>query len=449
MNVESRQVGSALCLLLALVCVCAAPGAASADAAATVEEPLKNIEVGERATLTLGGELRARFESWSDFAFAPDRDRDESFVLLRGLLYADLRLNDSVRVFVEGKSAGASDRGLPGGRRAVDVDRLDLQQGYLEITRPTDGGRTRLLLGRQELAFGKQRLVSNLPWANSQRAWDTARVVVERGDWRYDAFFGRLAVSDKYELNDWQGGHSLWGLYGSGAVGAAEDDLELYYVGFDGDDPVVVNGTAGEDRRHTVGARFSGTRGRDDFDLEGAYQFGDLGDADVSAWFLAVDLARSWKEAPYSPRLFLRFDYASGDDRFGDDEVGTFNQLYPLGHAYFGYMDFVGRQNVIDLHPGVRIQPTGRLSLRSELHLFRRASDADGLYNAGGGLLRAVGGADATEIGQELDVVATYQLNAQTALELGLSRFIAGDFLEQTGSAEDVDWLYAQLLITF
>lgn len=447
MNIGIHRVGSALVLLLALLC--ATPGAASADEAGLEPGALKDVTVGDGATLTLGGEVRTRFESWSNFAFSSARGRDDDFVLLRGLLYADLRLNDTVRVFVEGKSAGAGERGLPGGRRTVDVDRLDLQQAYVELTRPLADGEVRFLVGRQGLAFGKQRLVSPLPWANSLRAWDSARAVVERGGWRWDAFFGRLAVTDRYEFNDWQDGHSLWGLYASGEIGAAGDALDVYYVGFDGDNPVVINGTAGEDRRHTVGARYAGTRGANGFELEGGHQFGDVGEADVSAWFLAVDLSRTLTTEGWSPQLQLRFDYASGDDRFGDDEVGTFSQLYPLGHAYFGYMDFVGRQNVIDLHPGIRVQPAPRLSLRSELHFFRRASDADGLYNAGGGLLRGGGLTDAAEIGQELDVVATWKLNSLTNVELGVSRFFAGDFLEQSGPAEDVDWVYLQMLMTF
>lgn len=448
MNVGIRGPGSVLILLLALLCL--TPGAATADEAGLDEGALKGITLGDGgATLSLGGEVRTRFESWWNFAFSPARDRDENFVLLRGLLYADLRVNDRVRVFVEGKSVGASDRGLPGGRRTVDVDRLDVQQGYLEIARPTSDGRVLFLLGRQELAFGKQRLISNLPWANSQRAWDTARVVVERGAWRYDAFFGRLAVSRKYDFNDWQHGHSLWGLYGSGEVGAAEDALDVYYVGFAGDDPVVVNGSAGDDRRHTVGARYAGTRGSNDFETEGGYQFGTVGDADVSAWFLAVDLGRTWAGMAWKPRLHLSFDYASGDDRFGDDEVGTFNQLYPLGHAYFGYMDFVGRQNVVDLHPGFRVVPTARLAVRSQLHWFRRAEAADGLYNGGGGLVRGGGATSAREIGQELDVVATYKLNPLTTLEAGYSHFFAGDFLAESGPAEDMDWIYLQAMFTF
>ena len=35
----------------------------------------------------------------------------------------------------------------------------------------------------------------------------------------------------------------------------------------------------------------------------------------------------------------------------------AFNQLYPLGHAYLGYMDYVGRQNIISPSAGISVSP--------------------------------------------------------------------------------------------
>ena len=46
----------------------------------------------------------------------------------------------------------------------------------------------------------------------------------------------------------------------------------------------------------------------------------------------------------------------SGDDEPGGD-VETFNQLFPLGHAYFGYIDLIGRQNALDLHFDLKVAP--------------------------------------------------------------------------------------------
>jgi Alginate export len=41
-----------------------------------------------------------------------------------------------------------------------------------------------------------------------------------------------------------------------------------------------------------------------------------------------------------SPRVNLEFDYASGDQKPGGN-VGTFNQLFPNGHSYLGYIQYI------------------------------------------------------------------------------------------------------------
>ena len=82
-------------------------------------------------------------------------------------------------------------------------------------------------------------------------------------------------------------------------------------------------------------------------------------------------------------------------------------------------------------------------------HMFWRASTDDALYNAGGGVLRAGSLGSDSEIGQELDAVITYKLNGHTTFEGGYSHFLAGDFMEESGSSEDMDWLYLQVSYKF
>ena len=83
------------------------------------------------------------------------------------LLHADLRLGKKVRFFAEGKTALATDRTLPGGRRPLDVDEGDLQQAFVDVkTTLSDKSDMTFRFGRQELLFGKQRLVSPLPWGS-------------------------------------------------------------------------------------------------------------------------------------------------------------------------------------------------------------------------------------------------------------------------------------------
>ena len=44
----------------------------------------------------------------------------------------------------------------------------------------------------------------------------------------------------------------------------------------------------------------------------------------------------------------LGFDYASGDENPGDGDGETFDQLFPTGHTYFGFIEQSGPDEHID-----------------------------------------------------------------------------------------------------
>ncbi|MCA9289315.1 MAG: alginate export family protein [Phycisphaerales bacterium] len=417
-------------------------------------DPIKNIRLAEDVSLSLGGEARLRLEHWEDFAFA--QPNDDTFLLGRVLLHADLRAGEHIRAFVQGKSAFiVDDRDLPGGSRTLDVDTLDLQQGFGDFMFNLNDDASRrvtIRLGRQELAFGRQRLVSHLPWANTLRSWDGARLIFNVEKWRIDAFYTRYAAVQKYEFNDWQFGPDFWGVYATGPIGEGEStpSIDLYYLGVD-TRASAFNGDAGAETRHTIGSRLFGRFGSSGFayDAEGAFQFGEVGDADVGAFMLAGELSYTPPECAWSPKFWIGADYASGDSTAGDGDVETFNQLFPLGHAFFGYQDFIGRQNLVSASIGASAKPLPALLLRAEVLSFWRADNDDALYNAGGGVLRAPGGSDESHAGIEFDLTAVYTLDAHTAIEGGYSHFFTGDFLDETGASEDVDWLYLQMTYRF
>ena len=87
------------------------------------------------------------------------------------------------------------------------------------------------------------------------------------------------------------------------------------------------NGTTGREDRNTIGGRIFGQVADTsfDYDLEGAYQFGEVGAGDIDAFMIAGELGYRLGELSGSPRLHVGFDYASGDESPGGD-VETFNQ---------------------------------------------------------------------------------------------------------------------------
>lgn len=410
------------------------------------------LSADESIWLSLGGSMRLRGEHWSDFAFgAPAVENDDTFLLWRLLLHADLHIGENVRLFVEGKSALSTDRDLPGGRRTLDVDSLDLEQAFLDLKLPlSEGTSLTLRPGRQQLLFGKQRLISPLPWANTQRRWDGVSAILTSSGWNVHGFWTQFVPVQKYDFNDADAQSQLFGIYATRAGTNGGPGFDLYALGYDRDDAITFNGTTGREERYTLGGRLFGAFGQSgfDYDAEAAYQFGEVGDGDVTAFMFGGELGYRPSGWAGKPRFHLGFDYGSGDDDAGGD-VETFNQLYPLGHAFLGQADYLGRQNILAFNLGVGFEPFERTKLDFSIHSFHRASDEDAVYNVGGGVLRAAGGSGEREIGQEVDVRLTHQLDRHLLLQLGYSHFFAGDFLDDTGPADDADFLYAQVQYTF
>lgn len=399
--------------------------------------------------LSLGGSLRLRAEAWSHFGFADGND--DLFGLSQLRLHAELRAWDRLRLYAEGISALATPRGLPGGIRTSDADALDLQNLFLDLRWPL-GENSYLLLrsGRQELDFGRERLVSSLRWANSRRTFDALRLI---GGWqglRVDAFYALPVVVQSWALNPVTPASSLYGLYGSAPLwqGLTAD---LYWLGLH-KEQASFQGVSGREERQTLGARLGGKLPAGfDADLEGAWQFGGFADQSIDAGFMAAELGYqpAGLSAWGAPRFLLGLDYASGDASRGDKQLQTFNQLYPLGHAYYGYADVLGRQNAVDLQAGFGLTPWPQLSLSLRAHQFLRASASDDVYGVGGAVFRSGDRGSSLDLGSEADLVLSYKADRHLSFEAGYSHYFPGGFIAESGAAAGLDFGYLSTSYVF
>lgn len=428
-----------------------------------VFDPIKYIPLNEDGSIwvSFGGQIRERVEIWSNFNFgAPaTADHDDTFLLSRLRLHGDLHVGEHIRVFVEGKSSLETDRSLVGGRRTLDTDEIDLQNGFVDLRlRLVEGDGFTLRAGRQEMAFGRQRLVSPLDWSNTRRTFDGVSGIFKLQDWTVTGFWTLFVPVQKYKFNTSDLSTQFFGIYATGKPPFTDwFDLDLYWLGlqsdvgaFNGTPFAQYNGTVGREERHTLGGRLWGSVAHTGFDyeLEGAFQVGRVGSGSVDAFMITGLLGHTFKQFPTVPRLQIGLDYASGDHKAGGD-VQTFSQLFPLGHAYFGYIDTVGRQNIIDLYPGFSFQAFRKLVASLEGHLFWRADTHDALYNASGNVVRAGSAGSSSEIGSEIDLLFRYQFDRHLLGLLGYSHFFAGEFIKQSGPSKDIDFTYLTLQYTF
>jgi hypothetical protein len=131
--------------------------------------------------------------------------------------------------------------------------------------------------------------------------------------------------------------------------------------------------------------------------------------------------------------------------------VGTFDQLFPVTHKYFGFLDLMGRQNITAANVNVSAWPVAE-KVRAALayHAFWLTDDRDALYGTNGapGRRDPTGAAD-TEVGQEVDFTLTWILDVHSSFLFGYSHFWDGEFLQDTGASENSDLVYVQYAFRF
>jgi len=407
-------------------------------------DPIKYIPLSEdgNSRMSFGGQLRFRLEGWNNFNF--NRDFNDTYLLTRIRLHTDIQTGKYFRWFAEMKSAFSTDRDLPGGRRTLDVDELALQQAFVDIMLPVgESGKLTLRPGRQMLLHGKQRLISPLDWSNTMRTWQGFQGFLDINQWKISGFWTQFVPVKKYEHNEADADEPFGGLYATGKPGSAGIGLDGYWL--------YRKRKLLDDERHTVGGRIFGAiaNNRLDYDFEAAYQTGDVDDNDVRAFMVGSQFGYRFTETKFKPRVYVGFDYGSGDKDPDDSKVETFDQTYPLGHLYLGYIDIVGRQNIITPSIGFTFSPLKKLTCEATGLFFWRAREDDALYNAGSGVVRPGAPGTSLEVGQEIDILLKYAHNIHTVLLLGYSHFFPGDFISETGPDDPIDFLYTSMQFTF
>jgi hypothetical protein len=408
--------------------------------------------------LSLGGQVRDRYEFFDKNTFGGGIQDGNGYNLLRVMANADLHIGPNLRFFIQGISATEQDR--DGGPRASDVDDGGMHQAFAELDLPIgDASSFALRVGRQNLLFGAQRLIGPLDWTNVRRTFDAVRGTFTFGTNQLDLFYAMPIQPAKYDWDDEINGTRFAGIYDTwklpGAFAKGKNQIEAYGLFVNRNSITFPSGGTHGESRYTVGTRFSGNPKPFDYDVEADYQFGRFNARDINAFSVASVIGVTAFEAPIATRPYLGFDIASGDRKPTDGQVETFDQLFPTGHTFFGYIDVIGRQNIIDLHPGIEFtvlkdrQFARKLSFSTEYHVFWRESDRDAVYNAAGTVLRADATNRSTVIGNELDLLLNWQVETHTSFYAGYSHFFPGSFINQTGSHQAIDFAYGAVAFTF
>ncbi|MGH7993585.1 MAG: alginate export family protein, partial [Limisphaerales bacterium] len=291
-------------------------------------DPIKNIPLRTNDPswyLTLGGELRERFEGNYDPNFGIGGVGSDSYLLQRITLLTDMHLGERVRFFVEGVSGLMEGESQPA--PPVQQDPIDLQFAFLDvIPYLTDDERLTLRAGRFGMNFGAGRLVATRAAANILFRFDGFEVIYTRPLWETTAFLMQPA-KDSGGFNGEDHSTTFWGLYVTHWFDAPNrSGIDLYYLGIANEDATYASGT-GDEHRHSLGAREFGEWNHWDWDAEQVLQVGTFGSESILAWTAAINSGYTWN-VPWQPRLGLKTGVVSGDHNPNDGHLGTFDALY-------------------------------------------------------------------------------------------------------------------------
>jgi len=414
---------------------------AAAASRTDIWDPLKYIPLNQTGSwyLSIGGEARERYEYFNHPNWGKD-PQDSGYLLQRYFLHGDLRMGERLRLFSQLQSSLEDWRA--GGPRPTDKDELDLHQAFLDVKLDVPGEvALTLRSGRQELAYGSQRIISVREGPNVRQSFDGFRLMYRRGEIQIDGFAAKPAQTNRHVFDDGPDNtKALWGAY---AVlpfpPLPKGNLDLYYIGLYRGKAGFDQGTARE-TRHSAGARLWRTALPLDYNFEALYQWGSFGSGTIQAWTVASDTGYTLASLPLTPRFGLRADIASGDEDPANHDLQTFNPLFPKG-AYFSEAGLIGPANFIDLNPCVDLHPADHLTLTFDWDLFWRESTRDGLYNNAVGLVRSGRASAARYIGSMSQAQLFWDIDRHLSFVAIYGHFFAGSFLKESGPGADVDYL--------
>ncbi|MDQ6983020.1 MAG: alginate export family protein [Mariprofundus sp.] len=394
-----------------------------------------------------GGSLRLRYEWKQGFALGKPGAVDPQDYLL-SQLRVHLNIHDSDRwgLFVEGQDSRVHStflRNTVNDTKAANIfaDRFDLHQGYLDLGWGDDFG-AKLRVGRQKFNLGALRLVASLEWVNTARVWDAVRLSQRLGKGRVvDVFASHLVAVRPRGFNT----HAVtgnrmfdsqfYGVYLTDKLSVRDSRIELYYL--------LRRNTRAGDRVHTTGLRYDYKKGAWNADGEAMLQTGNYGFLRQRAYAAHIGIGRTlWPDW----HLGIAYNYGSGDSNPLDGKHQTFDNLYPLNHAYYGYMDLFSLQNI---HNGEAVL-TWKANKQNKLRLAYEGfwlvkSGTDAWYNAGGGAIRRATGSVSSYVGSEIDfTLATAFKPWHISTVLGYSHFFAGSYIQQTGTSRDANFFFLQ-----
>lgn len=415
---------------------------------------------------------RTRFESRSHTLTFDDKMAslaDDSWLLTRVRIGAKGEFSPQWKSYFQlqdSRELGSHRPSVPFVVGSEGDDPLDLRQAYFDFSTSDFV----LRVGRQVLSFGDERLVGPSDWTNFARTFDAVRVSWPKAGGGVEVFVSSVVQAQPGGVTGWHANHSSHHDLFAGVYGRFDPNakwvVEPYVLLRRSDKDIVYSaGAAGSARPYDIPQKIitGGLRlvsapppkpGGFDFDADVAGQTGEargrqlVGGSFVSpgpawlahrAWALhgGIGYSASMGDLPF--RLYAEANRASGDRNPADTVSGTFLNLFPGNHKFYGLMDVFSWKNMREIAVSASTTVAGAKA-RIEQHWFALDTVNDTWFRP---LTPAARGAP-RRAGNETDFVVSRSFGRHVTLEGGFNYFAAGPYLRATGGSTDARFGYVQ-----
>lgn len=403
---------------------------------------IKQITLSEESKtfLFFGAENRTQYQLFKNENWDERYRDDNGFILNRALLYADLKIGTSFRFFSQLQSSTAIGRIDP---NPLEENPLDLHQLFIDFKLENLNFR----IGRQELYYGSQRLISVREGPNSRQAFDAVKIAYQKRNLNVDAFYSYYVKNRFGNFNDKMDSNiKFYGLYASINRMKYLNNVEIYLLNIKKTESTY-NTLSGQENRKTIGSRIWGKYSNWNYDIEAAYQFGKFDNKNIRAWTFSIHNYFTYDIHKRKQKIGLKAEYISGDKNQNDNSLETFNPLFPRG-AYFGLVALIGPSNLIDVHPFLEFQLTQKLNFNIDYDMFWRASLNDAVYQPNVSVLFNSSNSTSRKIGNQLGASFDYSFNKYLNLTIEGTWFQSGSFIRDVSNGKDIFFTATTLILT-
>jgi Alginate export len=408
-------------------------------------DKLKNITLFKNVNISFGGEIREQYQYYENQNFG---DIPSTFtanakqIWQRVMAHTNIELGNKVRIFVQ---LGSTFRfGNPNPLTPeIDENQLSLHQAFIDYNFHKNWT---VRLGRQEISYGNNRLITFREGPNTRLTFDAAILKYHSKKRKWDIFALTPVISRKGVFDDQSFEDAVVGIYATEYVIPHKLLLDSYTIFFNSDRRKY-NYVAGHESRETTGLRIYSENPIFNYEIEASYQNGKFNNQEISAFGINTDV--NYKVFTKNNFILgLSGNYTSGDKNQNDNQLNTYNSIF--SKPPFGLVAPIGLSNIVSINPYLKINPSPKTYIFAGAYLLWRQSNQDGTYSLGTSAetrpnLTLLFASTKKDIGKLLVLESNFSINKHLTLGFDASYFLAGNYVKETGKGKDIVYVSTKI----